>query len=98
VDDLRENSSTNNIQKERNTGEEPHAEPSAVNVGCSNNKKNVDDKATTTVTTSTLANDSPASISITTTATATNIAVYRLGGTDTWVRRNCKSTTVDYFA
>ena len=33
----------------------------------------------------------------TTTATATNIAVYRLGGTDTWACRNCKIKADKHF-
>jgi hypothetical protein len=67
-----------------------------MNVGCSSDNKNGDVKPTTTATMSKLANDSPAS-STTTTATATDIAVCRLGGTDTWACRNCKIKADKHF-
>jgi hypothetical protein len=74
--------------------------PSAMSVGCSSDdNKNSDGKPTTTptATTSMLANYSSASISTTTTAPATDNAVYRLGGTDTWACKNCKIKADKWF-
>ena len=73
------------------------SEPSAMNVGCSNDNKNSDGKPITTATIFTLANDSAAVISTTTTATATNNAIYRLGHTATWACRNCKIKADKHF-
>ena len=71
-----------------------------MNVGCSDYNKNGDGKPTTAIATiSTLTtNDSAATtISTATTAIATNIAIYRLGGTDTWGCKNCKIKADKHF-
>jgi hypothetical protein len=69
------------------------SEPSAMNVGCSSvNDKNGDGKPTT-ATISALTTNAATTI----TATATNIAVYRLGHTATWGCRNCKIKADKWF-
>ena len=61
------------------------------------NNQSYDGKPTTTATISTLTPDDVATISTTTTSTATNNAVYRLGHTDIWVCRNCKIKADKHF-
>ena len=76
---------------------EPSA-PSAMNVGCSDdNNKNGDGKPTTATISASRTNDSVATTISTTTARATNNAIYRLGHTATWACRNCKIKADKWF-
>ena len=72
-------------------------ELSAMDVGCSSDNKNGDGKPKTATISASRTNDSVATTISTTTARATNNAVYRLGHTATWACRNCKIKADKHF-